>query len=151
MSRSAPHALDANTAAALAEARLADPFAVLGLHAGDNGYVLRVFVPGAQQVGALAEDGSQLAELVASQPDGLFVAELPRPQRYRLRIRWPDAVQETEDPYAFGLLLGELDLHLFAEGRHRQLGRVFGAHCMRIDGVDGVRFAVWAPDRKSVV
>ncbi len=47
-------------------------------------------------------------------------------------------------------LLGELDLHLFAEGRHRELGRVMGAQPMTIDGVPGVRFAVWAPNARSV-
>ena len=47
---------------------------------------------------------------------------------YRLRIDWPDAVQETEDPYSFGPLLGELDLHLLAEGTHLELGRCLGAH-----------------------
>ena len=37
-----------------------------------------------------------------------------------------DGVQETEDPYSFGLLLGDMDLHLFNEGRHFEL-----AHCLR--------------------
>jgi 1,4-alpha-glucan branching enzyme len=37
---------------------------------------------------------------------------------YILRIRWPTTVQDIEDPYAFALLLGDLDLRLFNEGRH---------------------------------
>ena len=36
-------------------------------------------------------------------------------------------VQETEDPYSFGLLLGDLDLHLFNEGRHFELAQCLGA------------------------
>ena len=45
------------------------------------------------------------------------------------------------------------DLYLFAEGTHRRLWEVLGAHPMEIDGVSGVRFAVWAPraTRVSVV
>ncbi len=50
-------------------------------------------------------------------------------------------------------LLGELDLHLLAEGRHLGLHRHFGAHPRTIDGVEGVAFAVWAPaaERISVI
>ena len=55
---------------------------------------------------------------------------------YRLRIEWPGLPQETEDPYSFGLLLGELDLHLFAEGRHFELAKV-----LRRAGDDGRRRA----------
>ena len=58
---------------------------------------------------------------------------------YLLRITWPGAVQETEDPYSFGPLLGDLDLHLFGEGRHFELAKVLGAHAMTLEGVDGVR------------
>ena len=36
-------------------------------------------------------------------------------------------MQETEDPYSFGVLLGDLDLHLFNEGRHFELARCLGA------------------------
>jgi 1,4-alpha-glucan branching enzyme len=42
--------------------------------------------------------------------------------------------------------LGELDLHLIAEGRHEQLWTVLGAHV--VEG--GVRFAVWAPNARAV-
>jgi len=67
-----------------------------------------------------------------------------------LRISRPGGVQDTEDPYAFGALLGELDLHLFNEGRHFELAGAFGAQTMAIDGVPGVRFAVWAPNARRV-
>ena len=67
---------------------------------------------------------------------------------YLLRIDWPGAVQETEDPYSFGPLLGDLDLHLFNEGRHFELAVALGANVVTIDGVRGVRFAVWAPNAR---
>jgi 1,4-alpha-glucan branching enzyme len=41
---------------------------------------------------------------------------------------------------------GELDLHLFAEGRHRRLWEWMGAHA----GDRGTEFAVWAPNATSV-
>jgi 1,4-alpha-glucan branching enzyme len=49
--------------------------------------------------------------------------------------------------------LGELDLHLFGEGRHQLIYDKLGAHPITHEGVDGVSFAVWAPaaERVSVV
>ncbi len=47
-------------------------------------------------------------------------------------------------------LLGELDLHLIAEGRHKQLADCLGAHALDRAGVPGVRFAVWAPNATQV-
>jgi 1,4-alpha-glucan branching enzyme len=43
-----------------------------------------------------------------------------------------------------------LDIYLLAEGRHRQLAETLGAHVMTIDGVQGTRFAVWAPNARRV-
>ena len=51
------------------------------------------------------------------------------------------------DPYAFPPTLGELDLHLLAEGRHEHLYDKLGAHRRELDGVAGTAFAVWAPTR----
>ncbi|MGH8355440.1 MAG: 1,4-alpha-glucan branching protein GlgB, partial [Pseudomonas sp.] len=58
--------------------------------------------------------------------------------------------QISEDPYSFGPLLGELDLYLFAEGNHRDLGHCLGAQLLTVEGVAGVRFAVWAPNARRV-
>ena len=69
---------------------------------------------------------------------------------YRFRIQWPGAVQETEDPYSFDLLLSETDLHLFNEGRLFEIAFTLGANPMTVDGVRGTRFAVWAPNARAV-
>ena len=47
-------------------------------------------------------------------------------------------------------LLGELDLHLIAEGRHWNLADCLGAHLVEHEGCRGVRFAVWAPNASRV-
>ena len=67
---------------------------------------------------------------------GLFEGPVSDASPYLLRIEWPEAVQETEDPYSFGPLLGELDLHLFNEGRHFEL-----AEALRRQRRDGRRRA----------
>ena len=129
---------------ALVEGRHGDPFAVLGRHGG----LVRSFQPGASAVEAVPQGGAPVA-LRQVDDHGVFEGEVPE-GRYTLRITWPGGVQETEDPYSFGLLLGDLDLYLFGEGRHREMGHVFGAQAMSVDGVPGVRFAVWAPNARRV-
>ena len=68
---------------------------------------------------------------------------------YLLRIRTA-TVQETEDPYSLGPLLGDIDLHLFNEGQHQKRAEHLGAGVATIDGVRGVRFSVWAPNARAV-
>ncbi|MGZ3454566.1 MAG: 1,4-alpha-glucan branching protein GlgB [Polyangiales bacterium] len=46
--------------------------------------------------------------------------------------------------------IGELDLHLFNEGRHSRLDEVLGAHVGMRHGVSGTWFAVWAPNAANV-
>ena len=47
-------------------------------------------------------------------------------------------------------MITEYDLHLLGEGRHWQSYQKLGAHIVSIDGVAGVRFAVWAPNATDV-
>ncbi|TFW03468.1 1,4-alpha-glucan branching protein GlgB [Oxalobacteraceae bacterium OM1] len=135
---------------ALAAGVCADPFALLGPHVVNGVPVVRCFLPGAQCVEVLEDLGA--SPLVPVGDSGLFTGKVHgRDRRYRLRVTWPDGtVHVAEDPYAFGPLLGDFDLHLFREGRHRELGAVLGAHAICIDGVPGVRFAVWAPHARRV-
>ena len=123
---------------------------MLGPHDGPDGRAVRTYLPGAQSVEVLRRtDRSSLGTLPEIQP-GLFEGPVADASPYLLRIQWPAAVQETEDPYAFEPVLGELDLHLFNEGRHFELATAFGANAMTFDGVQGVGFSVWAPNARRV-
>ena len=138
-------------AAELLEGRLTDPFGFLGPHGTGEGMVVRTFQPEARGVQVVAaDDGRVLAGLEQAGATGLFAGQLAEAVAYRLRIDWGDAVQETEDAYAFGMVLGELDLHLFAEGAHWKLAKRFGAQPRELEGVDGVAFSVWAPNARRV-
>lgn len=46
--------------------------------------------------------------------------------------------------------ISELDQFLFGQGTHYEIYKKLGAHKMEIDGVEGVYFAVWAPNAKEV-
>jgi 1,4-alpha-glucan branching enzyme len=136
---------------AVIDGRSLDPFAVLGPHRTVSGAILRVMVPGAFAVTAVARDEPSLRTTLSPMRNtGLFVGPCAGPGPYLLRIDWGGPIQETEDPYSFGPLLGELDVYLLAEGKHRDLAQCLGAHQMMVDGLPGVRFAVWAPNARRV-
>ena len=54
----------------------------------------------------------------------------------------------TTDPQS-RILTGD-DIYLFKEGTHVRLYEKFGSHPVSVDGVEGTRFAVWAPNAVSV-
>lgn len=136
---------------ALVRGEHGDPFAVLGPHSDGSGLIVRAYLPGAQQVKLLkAHSEDVLATMCSSQFPGFFFARLDDKQSYRLHIYWPEAEQITEDPYSFDNLLGDMDLYLFAQGNHRNLGQCLGAQVCVVDEVPGVRFAVWAPNARRV-
>jgi len=144
--------IDEMTLEALATARHSEPFALLGPHPAPGGRIIRALLPGARSVDAVARDGGALLAHLRN-PAGsaeLFEGLAASADPYLLRIEWPGGVEVTEDPYGFGLLLGELDLYLIGEGRHTELASCLGAVPMRVEGVEGVRFAVWAPNARRV-
>jgi 1,4-alpha-glucan branching enzyme len=133
------------------EGRSLDPFAVLGRHRVADGEIVRVLLPGAFAITAIARDEPSLqTTLRPMRNTGLFVGPSPGSGPYLLQIDWGGPIQETEDPYSFGPLLGELDVYLLVEGKHRDLANCLGAHAIVLDGVPGVRFAVWAPNARRV-
>ena len=135
----------------VAEGRSRDPFAVLGRHSTPSGDIVRVMLPGAFAVTVVARDErARQSALSPLRQTGLFVGPAVGPGSYLLCIDWGGPIQETEDPYSFGPLLGELDVYLLAEGKHHDLAACLGAHAMVVDGVPGVRFAVWAPNARRV-
>jgi 1,4-alpha-glucan branching enzyme len=131
---------------------------VLGPHRVGDNLVIRTFRPDAQEVHVELDGGS--GERVPANRlhrEGFFQAVLPGMRRdapYQLRITGYNGDElAIRDPYSYGTIMGEVDLHLFSEGNHHQIYERFGAHLRNIGGVDGVYFAVWAPNahRVSVV
>jgi len=140
--------------AALVSGRHGDPFSLLGMHAKGDTLSVRVFWPGADSVEVLdAKTGRKVAELQMLHPDGFFAGPVERRRTffpYRLRLSANGTVWEAEDPYRFPPILGEMDVYLFAEGSHRRIYERLGAHPAAYEGIDGVAFAVWAPNAQRV-
>jgi 1,4-alpha-glucan branching enzyme len=135
------------------------PHSILGAHpatmAGEVGVVIRALIPNALYVECVLDDGRvvPMTREAEGQADlyGAFIAGATLPTRHRFRFHYPDgATWDRGDPYRFLPTFGEVDLHLFNEGTHRQLWKVLGAHPHTADGVHGVSFAVWAPNARRV-
>ncbi|MGC1331591.1 1,4-alpha-glucan branching protein GlgB [Pseudomonas sp.] len=137
---------------ALIRADHRDPFAVLGPHPdGAGGQYIRAYLPNALNVQVLDKDSQDVrGTLEQGEVPGLFVGQFVDQRPYLLKVQWAGGEQVSEDPYSYGELLGEMDLYLFAEGNHRDLSGALGAQCVTVDGVQGVRFAVWAPNARRV-
>ncbi|OLR91476.1 1,4-alpha-glucan branching protein GlgB [Actinokineospora bangkokensis] len=132
-----------------------DPHSVLGAHpdpAAGAGAVVRALRPNAKSVAVIVgEDRFELEESIS----GFFAGSIPLvPNEYLLEVDYGAGPELVEDPYRWLPTLGELDLHLFGEGRHERLWEVLGAHPRSYDTpagtVHGTSFAVWAPTANGV-
>lgn len=130
-----------------------DPHGILGVHADHAGTIVaRAYRPGAKSVAVVAGDTRTELDEVA---DGVFAGTLSaNPSAYKLEVDYGGETVAVDDPYRWLPTLGELDLHLLAEGRHERLWDVLGAHVRSYETPDGVvegtSFAVWAPNARGV-
>lgn len=143
---------------AVAEGRYHDPHSVLGAHPnGDNTVTIRTLRRFASEVSVRTVDGLYPLE---HEWGGIFSGvvachEEGRIPDYRLEVTYGgQEPQLVDDPYRFAPTLGELDLHLMGEGRHETLWTALGAHVHRYPSamgeIQGVSFAVWAPNARAV-
>ncbi|MGH7935963.1 MAG: GlgB N-terminal domain-containing protein, partial [Chthoniobacterales bacterium] len=165
MSSFAIHPLDPNEIDALLHGAHSDPFHVLGPHRAGDDLVIRLFRPEAKAIEIVAaNDRSQVFPADRLHVEGLYQATVPNESRsfsYLVKvIAFDGSEQLLRDPYSYGPIMGEIDLHLFAEGNHQRLYEKFGAHLREIGpptrgsgaagGERGVYFAVWAPNASRV-
>lgn len=158
MSSFAIYPIEPHEIAALLHGSHADPFRILGPHRAGDDLVIRVFRPEAKEVQVVAaNDPAQVFPAERLHVQGLYQATVPNESRdfsYLLKVIAFDGSERLlRDPYSYGPIMGDVDLHLFAEGNHQCLYEKFGAHLREIGGERGVYFAVWAPNaaRVSVV
>jgi 1,4-alpha-glucan branching enzyme len=133
-----------------------DAFSVLGPHptsieTGKTTWQIRAFLPQAKAASVVPEQGAEMV-MEKLHREGLFVATLPaEPAAYRFRIEdWQGGEKLLEDPYRFGPIISDFDLHLHSEGTLYEAWNSFGSHLTTVAGVPGVRFAVWAPNAATV-
>ena len=137
-----------------------DPFGLLGPHqiesGSESGQVsIRAFRPAAKTLAVVYGDDEKHVEMDRLHEAGFFAVTLdsPRPAYAYEETTHDGHTNLFHDPYAFGSLLTEMDLYLLSEGRHFESYEKLGAHIRTVDDVEGVHFAVWAPNayRVSVI
>ena len=134
----------------ITEAKHHDPFSILGRHQEK----ITVYLPYAETV-SFSHNSVALDRV----PDSDFFTYVVKtneiiPKHYQLS--WLDKdgnTHENYDPYTFAPQFPEFDQHLFGEGKHWHIYQKLGAHLQTVEGIDGVFFALWAPNagRISVV
>lgn len=131
-----------------------DPFSTLGMQQTPHGLEVRVFLPEATQVEVICKrQGRKVAELSMLDPRGFFAGVIPHRKNYfayQLLVSWGDYQEYIDDPYRFRDLLLPLDNWLLTESKYLRPYEQLGAHPLTLDGVDGVRFTVWAPHARRV-
>ena len=132
-----------------------DPFRILGPHAiaGQDGatrWEVRAFLPHARIAEVIADGAA--APMTQIHPQGVWIAAFDKhPGAYRLRVAdCAGITSEHDDPYRYGPILTDFELHLHGEGTHFEAYNTLGAHLVEVAGMAGVRFSVWAPNAEMV-
>lgn len=134
----------------IAQARHHDPFSLLGKHHEDGCELVRVFLPEVDDV-SIAEGNLHLQRIADTDLFEWRGAPGAVPDHYHLV--WRDAANHehiTHDAYCFPPQLSDFDLDLFSAGKHRHAYRILGSHVHAVEGVQGILFAVWAPNAERV-
>ena len=142
---------------ALVECRHENPFELLGPHEVESGghkaVSVRAYMPHSEQVWIAHQGHAGRQAMRRVHPSGLYEAVIPTTSASQYQLHVKDHTGTTNsmhDPYAFPPLLTDFDLFLLGEGRHWQSYEKLGAHKRTIDGVEGINFAVWAPNASGV-
>ena len=133
------------------------PKAVLGAHPVRGGQTLvTAYKPNATEVSVKVKGARSAVKMELADEDGYFAALVKNkePFEYELVIKDKDGNEVTEkDPYSFPDSITKRDIQKFTSGIHYKVYEILGSHMIKLNGTEGVRFAVWAPNamRVSVV
>ncbi len=126
-----------------------DPHTILGLHITPEGKkLIRLWRPGASVL--FLELFGHTVPATQVHNTGLFEVQVPPHTSFTDYRVYHQSGLLAADPYTFIPTIGEVDLYLFAKGVHYQLWQVMGGRVTTHQGVNGVKFTVWAPNAKRV-
>ncbi|MCK5829746.1 MAG: 1,4-alpha-glucan branching protein GlgB [Methylococcales bacterium] len=134
----------------IAEARHHDVFSVLGRHTHNDVITITVYSPYAETI-SFGSNGPKLERIPNS--DFFYYQSIKDDLAEHYQLVWTDKDQNEHlsyDPYTFDSVLPEFDQQLFSSGNHWHIYKKLGAHIHTIDGIEGVYFAVWAPNAQRV-
>lgn len=138
---------------ALVQGKHNNPHHILGMHECIDDVFINVYLPDAKVVTAIETATKKKYTLVSERVPGFFSVVIKDKKKfdYKLNVRFDDGQEITYiDPYIFEPVIDPIDVSLFNEGEHYSIYEKMGAHPMTVDGVEGVLFAVWAPNAERV-
>lgn len=138
---------------ALVQGRHTNPHHILGIHECIDDVYINAYLPGAKVVTAINTATRKRYTLVSERVEGFFSVVIKNQKKfdYKLNVKYDNGEELTYiDPYIFEPVIDPIDISLFNEGKHYEIYEKLGAHPMTVDGVDGVLFAVWAPNAERV-
>ena len=134
-----------------------DPFSVLGPHAisqnGSTVWAVRAYLPKAEAVWVVCPGERKEYPMESVHHPHFFECTIETQElaNYQLRVQQGEHERVIYDPYAFrSPKLTDTDIQLFSEGNHHRIYEKLGSHPATIEGVEGVYFAVWAPNARNI-
>ncbi len=138
---------------ALVQGKHNNPHHILGIHQCIDDVYINAYLPDAKIVTAINTATKKKHTLVSDRVPGFFSVVIKDTKKfdYKLNVKFEDGTELTYvDPYVFESVIDPIDISLFNEGQHYNIYEKMGAHPMTVDGVEGVLFAVWAPNAERV-
>ena len=129
------------------------PHKILGAHTAGSNTLVQAFLPGVKSVILQNKTDKKNYEMEQADEDGFFAVLVPGKAafEYEYIAEYEDgSLKKVKDAYSFPAQITESDREKFAAGIHYTIYEKLGAHPMKINGVEGVSFAVWAPNALRV-
>lgn len=130
-----------------------NPHDLLGGHLCKDGFLIQVFRPDAVEISVKVEDKKKLYPMEKVDEAGYFAVLIPAKKKmdYTLTVENVKGKKTVyKDPYAFCAPLSNEDVKRFCAGTCKNAYTFMGSHSTVVDGVAGMRFAVWAPNAVRV-
>ena len=131
-----------------------NPHHILGPQEKEGEFYVNAYFPNACGMKCIARKGKMEGQMEAVDSYGFYTVQWKKGVSYLLEAQFEDGnTYRFVDPYEFEPVIQEKEIQQFQNGYCYKIYQLLGAHRRKIQGVDGVLFAVWAPNagRVSVV
>ncbi len=134
----------------------AHPCEILTPQKSGKDTLIQAFLPFAESVEAVFDGKDEAIPMELVDEEGFYAVFVPGTGKksycYRVKTKEGEIVT-IKNPYDFAPVIPKDGLEEFIAGSCTDAYRILGAHTMTLEGVDGVNFAVWAPNalRVSVI
>lgn len=134
-----------------------DPFQVLGIHKvkvdSKEAIAIRCYLPSIKAAYVVADDNKKEYKMNSLHSHGFYEVICKDRKdifQYKIKVEREEHTTEFYDSYSFLPGLTNFDLYLIQAGCHHKTYEKLGARVTTMNGIEGVYFAVWAPNAKCV-